>query len=95
MPMDCCEYRTPHVVQMTAKHTVIFCYFQMGAIATCQTNVACLLELVEAMQSGTNVDVAGSKIQQITGSLLITVVCLYNAFCATFVLDTVLVDGHL
>jgi len=30
--------------------------------------VACLLELVDAMQSGTNIDVADSKIQQITGS---------------------------
>jgi len=39
----------------------------MGAIATCQTNVACLLELVDAMQSGTNVDGAEEKVQQIMG----------------------------
>lgn len=45
----------------------------MGALATCQTNVACLLELLDAMQSGTNVDGANEKIQQITGFLIVTV----------------------
>jgi len=41
----------------------------MGPLATCQTNVACLLELVDALQSGTNVDGAEDKIHQITGSM--------------------------
>jgi len=44
-------------------------YCQMGALATCQTNVTCLLELVDAMQSGANVDGVDEKIQQITGSV--------------------------
>jgi len=70
-----------------------FCYFQMGAIATCQTNIACLLELIGAMQSGTNIDVADSKIQQITGLLLITICYSYNDFCNTCVSNVVLVDG--
>jgi len=39
----------------------------MGALATCQTNVACLMELVDAMQLGTNIGSTEEKIQQITG----------------------------
>jgi len=41
----------------------------MGALATCQTNIACLLELVDAMQSGTIIDRVEEKIHQITGQL--------------------------
>ena len=51
-------------------NTNVPCCFQMGALATCQTNVACLLELADAMHSGTNVDRAEEKIKQITGWLI-------------------------
>ena len=54
----------------------------MGALATCQTNVTCLLELVDALQSGTNVNGADRKIQQITGLLGLTVRCLSNEYSA-------------
>ena len=47
----------------------LLCCYQMGALATCQTNIACLLELVDAMQSGTIIDRVEEKIHQITGQL--------------------------
>jgi len=41
----------------------------MDPLATCQTYVACLLESIDAMESRTDIDAAGDKIQQITGLL--------------------------
>jgi len=74
----------------------------MGALATCQTNITCLLELADALQSGTNINRADEKIQQITGLLCMRVVHWNDCDSGVFVIAVVWVqsisrisDGHI
>jgi hypothetical protein len=56
------QFRNDHVTGAVVHDPVEY----MGPLATCQTNINCLLELVDALESGNRVSDVDGKIHQIT-----------------------------